>query len=138
FVHGDTPKSMLVYTQSSPEIPAIRDDIEALARATGRGHHIRIAVDTTDAFSWPWVWYLRDYRAVTFADFSAGIPEGPFDVMLVHQNNAGAVNDRLASQGDDRFQSPQRYPHRWWFNEAYKRAMAVEPAAICLASEGNC
>jgi predicted membrane-bound mannosyltransferase len=138
FVHGDTPRSMLVYTQSSPDIPDIRDDINRLAAATGLGYNLRIAVDSSDAFSWPWAWYLRDYRSVTFTDFANAVPQGEFDVMLVSERNTRAVNDYLAGLGEPRYQAPQRYPHRWWFDERYKQAMSVVEGQACTASGGDC
>lgn len=137
FVHGDTPKSLLIYTQSSPDLREVRDDIETLGRVSGRGYELRIAVDSSDAFSWPWAWYLRDYRSVTYHDFSGGMPDGTFDVMLVNQNNTTDVNDALAAS-EPRFQSPERYPHRWWFDERYKQDMAVGDGGPCTASGGNC
>ena len=29
-----------------------------------------IAVDSTDSYAWPWAWYLRDYKAVSYVDFT--------------------------------------------------------------------
>lgn len=136
FVHGDTPESMLVYTQSSPYILDVMDDIEQLSEATGRGYELRIAVDNADAFTWPWAWYLRDYQNVTYHDFTQSVPEGTFDVMLVSNTNVERVDDHLAGQ-EPRFHPPERYPHRWWFDERYKQAMATN-AQPCTAAGGGC
>jgi uncharacterized protein (TIGR03663 family) len=127
FVRGDTPRDLIVYTQSSPDIPVLRSQIDDLARATGLGYDLPIAVDTADSFAWPWAWYLRDYKRVSYVDFTAGPPQGDFSVMLVNQSNIGRVNDTLAQSSAPRFAGPTRYPHRWWFDEVYKAALPTGP-----------
>ena len=62
FANADIPVEMLVYTQTSPDIPDIVDNIERLAEETGKGRDISIRVDSTDGYSWPWAWYLRNYN----------------------------------------------------------------------------
>lgn len=130
FVRGDVPKDLLVYTQSSPDIPKLRDQIDELATATGLGYDLPIAVDTTDSFSWPWAWYLRDYKHVSYMDFSTSHLLGNYQVMLVNESNIGKVNDSLSQSASLRFASPTRYPHRWWFDEVYKAALPTGPRQI--------
>ncbi|MCK9518953.1 MAG: TIGR03663 family protein, partial [Dehalococcoidia bacterium] len=137
FQRGDVPKDMLIYTQSSPAIPDIKSEIDRLAEATGLGKQMPIAVDSSDSFAWPWAWYLRDYKAVTYTDMTNGTPKGAFQVLLVNNSNVGKVNDSLANTGV-LYGTPRRYPHRWWFNERYKSAMAVTPTADCTAKHGDC
>lgn len=127
FERGDVPKDMLIYTQSSPEITRLADDIDALAEATGRGADLRIAIDARTSFAWPWVWYLRDYRAVTYQDMESGLPPGEFDVILINAVNAAVVTADLTERGATGFAPPQRYPHRWWFPEDYKAALTAGP-----------
>ncbi|WP_322794936.1 6-bladed beta-propeller, partial [Tepidiforma sp.] len=138
FERGDVPKDLLVYTQSSPALKDIADQINALADATGLGYDLPIAVDTTDSFAWPWAWYLRDYRAVSYLDFSTGQPPGTYQVMLVAAGNLGRVQDYLLQPGVPQYAAPIRYPHRWWYDETYKWAMAVEPGQSCTSRSGNC
>ncbi len=130
YERGDVPKDLLIYTQSAPDIPQIRDQIDALASATGQGALLPIAVDDTDSFAWPWAWYLRDYKRVSYVNFTDGPPAGEFAVMLVNQSNVGRVNDALARTGDSRFGSPTKYPHRWWFDEVYKEALRTGPREV--------
>ncbi len=127
YERGDVPEDLLIYTQSSPDITRLADDIDRLAVATGRGLDLRIAVDSRDSFAWPWVWYLRDYRGVSYVDMEGGLPNGEFDVLLVNQANAGSVNEQLASSGNALYGPPSRYPHRWWFPETYKSSLRGEP-----------
>ncbi len=127
FERGDVPKDMLIYTQSSPEITRMADEIDALAEATGRGVDLRIAIDARTSFAWPWVWYLRDYRNVTYRDMEDGLPPGEFDVILINAANATVVARDIADRGATGFAPPTRYAHRWWFPETYKAALTAGP-----------
>ena len=131
FERGDVPKDMLIYTQSSPEITRMADEIDALAAATGRGVDLRIAIDARTSFAWPWVWYLRDYRNVSFSNMESGLPPGEFDVVLINGANAAAVSRDLTTRGATGFAPPTPYPHRWWFPEDYKSTLSG-----CTGDEG--
>lgn len=138
FERGDVPKDLLIYTQSSPEIPRIMADIEQLAAATGKGFDLPIAIDSADSFAWPWAWYLRDYKSVSYANFDSSVPSGEWDVMLVNESNVSAVNDHLSSLVSQPYATPERYPHRWWYDETYKQQMSVVDGQSCTASGGEC
>ncbi|MEP6871360.1 MAG: flippase activity-associated protein Agl23 [Anaerolineaceae bacterium] len=137
FGRGDDPKDLLIYTQSSGELAKIAVEIDQLAAATGKGYQLPIAVDSTDSFAWPWAWYLRDYKSVSYVDFTSGSPSGDFAVMLVSSANVSKVNDQLIAGADNRYGSPRKYPHRWWFDETYKEATNTGQGA-CLTKSGNC
>lgn len=140
FARGDVPKDLLIYTQSSPDIPKIMADIEQLAAANGKGYDIPIWVDTSNnnSFSWPWAWYLRDYNAVCYSGVETCLNNRTFDVMLVDQTNVSTVNDYLTGLSNQPFAAPQKYPHRWWFPEIYRQAMSVKEGVNCSASAGEC
>ena len=120
FANADIPVEMLVYTQTSPDIPDIVDNIERLAEETGKGRDISIRVDSTDGYSWPWAWYLRNYNNVGYPCWSndAGcqsLTQSPeADVALLAARNQPALARYFG-----RFQG-QRYKHRWWFPENYR------------------
>ena len=126
--NNDVPVEMLVYTQTAPEIPAILRDIERLGETTGKGKNLRITVDSTDGFSWPWAWYLRDYPLVSYPCLSndsgcAGLDGAPdADVVLLAYRNQAAASELLDDYGE-----PVRYKHRWWFPESYR---GLDPATI--------
>ena len=104
---------MLVYTQTSPEIPKIMDRITALADASGLGHNLPIVVDDADSFAWPWAWYLRDYHEVSYANLSDDKYVPPTNaVLLINRSNASKID---ASQ-----YTSAPYKHRWWFCESYR------------------
>jgi hypothetical protein len=141
---GDDPRDLLIYTQSSGELAKISREITALSEATGLGYNMPIAVDSADSFAWPWAWYLRDYKAVSYVDFGNGVPEGEFQVLLVANTNVGKVQDYLSNASAVQFGTPERYPHRWWFDEVYKYSMAIPPeegmsgAGVCTGLQGDC
>ena len=122
FVHGDTPYEMLVYTQTSPDLPKIMSMIDKYAQQTGRGSDQPIVVDGNDAFTWPWAWYLRDYHNVSYPDLSTyvnGQDSGfrpPADAILLLNNADRSIVQQFPGQ----FGVGVPYHHRWWFPEDYR------------------
>jgi predicted membrane-bound mannosyltransferase/DNA-binding beta-propeller fold protein YncE len=123
FENKDTPVEMLVYTQTSPDLPKIMDRIEALAKASGLGANLPIIIDNADSYAWPWAWYLRDYHEVGYANVDETYVAPPNAVLLIHRSNASRID---ASQYD-----AVPYKHRWWFCESYR-----DPEATCR-TDGN-
>ena len=128
YSNSDVPVEMLVYTQTAPDIPAIMRDIERLSETTGKGKSLRITVDSTDGFSWPWAWYLRDYPLVSYPclsnDNGCAELDGPPDADVVL---LAARNRHLASEHLSEYEGPAQYKHRWWFPESYR---GLDPATI--------
>jgi uncharacterized protein (TIGR03663 family) len=75
--HPDTPREPLVYTQSSPDVPRIVDQLRELAIAQTRntrsaqdiagGLSLPVIMDVGDtngdgSLAWPYQWYLRDFQ----------------------------------------------------------------------------
>ncbi|MCJ7510552.1 MAG: TIGR03663 family protein [Dehalococcoidia bacterium] len=113
---GADAREMLVYTQSSPAIPRIMHQIEQVAEETGLGKDLPIRVDDGGiAFSWPWVWYLRDYHDVQYPNMAGGYDLPANAIALVTVDNDAAMQSHLQGYGPG-----QRYPHRWWFPETYR------------------
>jgi predicted membrane-bound mannosyltransferase/sugar lactone lactonase YvrE len=115
--YGVVPDELLVYTQTSGDIPKIRDRIAQIARESGLGAQLPIAVDTNSGFSWPWAWYLRDpyYKNVTWADFGANWqPTQPGQIVISHSSNASSIN-----LGDG-YEPGITIHHRRWFPEEYR------------------
>ena len=103
---------MLVYTQTAPDLPKIRDRIDALAKASGLGYNLPIVVDNAESFAWPWAWYLRDYHDVSYVDINETYEPPPNAVLLIDRSNTSVVDESAYTS------SP--YKHRWWFNETYR------------------
>ena len=127
FDHRDDPRDLLIYTQSSGDIPLLRNNIDDLARATGLGYQLPIAIDSTDSYAWPWAWYLRDYKRVSYIDMGTAPNVADFQVILVNTANTSKVNDALLSAGGANFGGAITYHHRWWFDETYKNELSTGP-----------
>lgn len=125
FVHGDTPVELLIYTQTAPDIPALMRRIEQAATETGKGHDLPVVVDATDSFSWPWAWYLRHYKQVTYPTVTPGY-EPPLDaVLLLNYGNASVVGPY-----QEFFGAGIPYHHRWWFPETYR---GITPSSFLIS-----
>jgi len=118
FENGDIPREMLVYTQTSPDIHNLVKEIERTAELTGDRSEIKLAIDTTDAYAWPWQWYLRQYTEVAFNDLSSDDVKVGEDrvIVVVNENNNAKVRAKLP----DGFSDGRRLVHRWWFPERYR------------------
>ena len=139
YANADIPVEMLVYTQTAPDIPDIMGNIERLGEDTGKGRDVSVRVDSTDGYSWPWAWYLRNYRNVSYPCWSndAGcqsLTESPeADVVLLAARNQPALARHLT-----RFQEGERYKHRWWFPENYRDLTPAKLASGFSSKESWC
>jgi uncharacterized protein (TIGR03663 family) len=90
--HPDTPIELLVYTQTSPDIPYLVDDMEELSINLARNY--RSEEDVTGSFSmpmiidggdaegegslaWPLQWYFRHFHNITWMKTSSLEDPGP-------------------------------------------------------------
>jgi sugar lactone lactonase YvrE/predicted membrane-bound mannosyltransferase len=114
--HGDVPVEMLVYTQTSGDIPVLRDNIDKVAKQSGKGRSLPIVVDSADGFTWPWAWYLRDYKSVSYTSISANYQPPAGAVLLIGKDSV--QNVQLGAN----YQQGIPYHHRRWFPEEYRGA----------------
>lgn len=120
--NGDTPVEMLVYTQTSPDVPRLLRSLES----AGVSGDARVEIDGASGFSWPWAWYFRDTENVafpTYGDDSFDAANGA-PVMVVHVRNRDSADAALA----DGYADARRVRHRWWFPEHVYRNLT--PGAI--------
>ena len=123
YVNSDVPKEMLIYTQTAPDMARLAKEIKTVGYLTGERQNLKITIDSTDGYTWPWAWYLRNYKNVSYPDYSkAGQPATPpdSDVVLVNARNNDAVKLRL---GQD-FTPGRELMFRWWFPEDYRNLTA--------------
>lgn len=113
YAHGDVAVEMLVYTQSTPDVLNVMRDVERVAFRTGAGKDLRVAYDSET--SWPFEWYLREYRGRAF--YGQGLP--PSDAPMVLVGIDGGHDARVRATLAGRYVG-QRYRLRWWFQEEYK------------------
>ena len=118
FQNGDVPREMLVYTQTSPDLHDLAKEIERTAELNGDRSEIKLAIDTRDAYAWPWQWYLRRYTEVVFTDHTSDdktVGEDRVIAVINEHNNAKTI-----SKLPDGFSEGRRLVHRWWFPENYR------------------
>jgi len=111
YIHGDIAEDMLVYTQTTPDVTMVMEEIERLSQRLVGGKEMRVAFD--EFTSWPFWWYLRDYPNKVFFGKE---PMGPLDapVVLVGLDNESAVRPYLTDY------IRRQYRLRWWFPEDYR------------------
>jgi hypothetical protein len=112
---GADAREMLVYTQSTPDIPKVMRQIEEWSQQTGLGLDLPIEVDGTDAFTWPWAWYLRNYHQVAYPTINESFQPRENAVILVNAGNDPSIRTKLTGYNEG-----EPYHHRWWFPEIYK------------------
>ena len=138
FVSKDNPKDMLIYTQTSASIPSIKGHIDEVAKSTGKGPNLSITVDSTDGFSWPWVWYLREYKAVGYPCLAQEAGCQPLqeptsaDVVLMNQRTVSANSAQLQNYG-----VTQTVALRHWFPEEVYRGWTPRSIFDDLKEPGN-
>ncbi len=124
YQNPDVAVEPIIYAQGSPDVPIAMREIEELSRrlcaqvALGKqtiqcdNGTIKVAYD--DDSSWPFVWYLRNYRN---AQFYGATPNAPFDapVVIVGPKNDETVKPFLGTRYTKR-----TYKLIWWPIEGYK------------------
>lgn len=113
--HGDEPRDMLIYTQTTRDLREVRDEIDRLAVESGLGYDLPIDVDATDGFAWPWSWYLRKYRSVGYPTMGSDYVPREGAVVLAAKSNAGYIDP-----GAYNLSEGVPYRHRAWFPENYR------------------
>ena len=114
--YGDVPVELLVYTQTSGDIPVLRDQIDNAAKESNLGKNLPIVVDSVDGYTWPWAWYLRDYKSVSYTTISANYTPPQGAVLLISRQSATNMNLGAA------YNEGVPYHHRRWFPEEYRGA----------------
>ncbi len=119
FKNGDVPVEMIIYTQTSPDVPNLVQSIENIAEDMKLGKQLSLHIDQTSGFTWPWAWYLRDYPNVVYPSYEdtplEKEPEVP--LILIHYKFYDDVKHLLS----DKYEEGIRIKHRWWFpEEAYR------------------
>jgi hypothetical protein len=117
YQHPDVPIEMATYVQTSPDVTrSVKELADYSDFATG-GKNLKVIYDSFA--SWPYEWYLRDYKNKQFIG-TGDPPTGP-DVPVLfleyarHNSDAKLV-DYL----------PQRYALRWWFPEEWYKSDFIQ------------
>jgi predicted membrane-bound mannosyltransferase len=112
YQHPDVPIEMAVYVQTSPDVTRTVRELNEYSDFASGGKNIKVVYDSFA--SWPYEWYLRDFKNKQFVGDGAPPTGQDVPVMFLeyakHQNDA-ALSDYVV----------QRYAMRWWFpEELYK------------------
>ena len=114
---------MLVYTQTSPQVRVIAQEITNIRNQNPLVAPVKVAVDQTSGFTWPWTWYLRNHEDASFPQLTdiSDLSDTDSDILLVHSNNRISADTTLS----DEFSEGITYPHRWWFPEYTYRNLSI-------------
>jgi hypothetical protein len=120
YLEGDVPKDMLIYTQTSPDVSRMVDELGALSAEMTGGKDLKIWFDS--GVSWPLQWYLRDFPNRQLRNGPLGGPPDDVPVVIVTNNQVGTMEPFLDNY------TAQEYVLRWWFPEyPIYRNFAIAP-----------
>lgn len=128
YEHGDIPRDMLIYVQSSPDVVWVTRELERIGFQTGQGKDLRILMDNGytetvggqsvvhEAVSWPFEWYLRGYKNRRYFSrtFGPDINLRDYPAILVMAPNLDPIRPALGDY------TGTKYKLNWWFPEDYK------------------
>lgn len=122
YKNGDIPVEMLVYTQTSPDVPVLAKHISDIALKTGEKP--TVDVDSTSGFQWPWAWYLRDIALAGYPQYGDHLPSGTMEqqVLIIHSQNQLKIQELI----EENYGEGQRFRHRWWFPEQTYRNLSLQ------------
>ena len=123
FKHSDDPRDLLIYTQSSQELHFISEELNNLNYVKNEHSNVSLAVDTSDGFAWPWMWYLRNFKDVIWFDSSSvDNIDYEVDILLMNKNQIDKISDKTLYYYDIR----RPYSHRKWFPEHNYRNLTFD------------
>ncbi len=113
---GDIPRDMLVYVQTTPDVPRVTLQLQQLSQQVTDGMGLTVWYD--DVTQWPFNWYLKDFPNRRY--FGRELP-ATVDAQVIIISD-----DVLTSDMENRLNANyayQEYPMRWWFPEenTYRR-----------------
>ena len=126
--HPDVPVEPLIYVQTTPDVPFITNEIDRIARQTGKGKDMNILLDNGwgdgdhESVAWPFEWYLRDYhnRRYYTKTIDSNINLNDYPVLLARDTNLDPIQNELSQY------TCQSYKLNAWFPEDYKAFNALD------------
>jgi predicted membrane-bound mannosyltransferase len=118
YFDGDVPRDMLIYTQTSPDIPMVIQDLGAFSRELYGDKSIEVMYDSRSA--WPLQWYLRDFTGRRY--MGSALTSTPTAPALL-------ISDEQFAQFAPFLDGYTSYDYvlRWWFPESMYRQFAIAP-----------
>ena len=118
YYEPDVPKDMLVYTQTSPDVTRVMDEIDELSAQLTGGDHLEVVYDSQ--VSWPFQWYLRNYDQKRFVGSALAGPNENAPVVLL--GGSAPTSEQFLEN-----YTSVEYVLRWWFPEETYRGFAIAP-----------
>jgi DNA-binding beta-propeller fold protein YncE len=109
FVNHNYATEFLVYAAATPDTGMVMRELEEMSTRLAGDKELRIAYD--DESSWPYVWYLRDFKNTSYFTAGTGLSGEP-DVVLIGPGNESKVKSQLAGRYLSR-----GYRLIWWPNQ---------------------
>ena len=134
YIDGANPTELLIYVQTSPDVPRVVHEIAAISQRETHGTALPIGLDNVDVGGWPFTWYLRDYpNVVQTSTFSTPLCSGkPCPVLLMLGPEYAAQSSRLLKT-----YVAQQYRWNWWFPEDYKTWFPDHWTALLQTLQGK-
>ncbi len=113
---GANPAEQLVYVQSSTDVPQVVRQITSMSKRLNGNLEMKITCE--DYCSWPFAWYLRDFKFVGYPKFTANQAEGTIEknpIIITGVEMAAPGHDERVAQLLAADYVAQRYKLRvWW------------------------
>jgi uncharacterized protein (TIGR03663 family) len=117
FIDGANPTEMLIYVQTSQDVPTVANEIKSLSHRLYGGTQMPVGLDNSDVGGWPFQWYLRDFPNISeTSSFGAPACNGQLCPVLVMLGPEYDPNSRYLLK----HYVVQKYRWNWWFPEDYK------------------
>jgi uncharacterized protein (TIGR03663 family) len=120
YQQGANPAEQLVYVQTSPDVPQVVRQIVNLSQRLTGGTEMKITCE--DYCSWPFAWYLRDFKNVGYPKYTASQAENSIEknpIILSGVEMAAPGHDERVAQLLAADYVAQRYKLRvWWAADA--------------------
>ncbi|QBD78434.1 TIGR03663 family protein [Ktedonosporobacter rubrisoli] len=129
YVHAaDGPHEMMVYVQTTTDVNLVMAKLDALDKKLYGGKR-EIPIGLVDDATWPFAWYLRDYKHVCF-QFPTGCPSiaQNIPVIITGGDNLANFEAKYASNTSQPRYLVHQYHMRTWWDEGYKPPPCIPDA----------
>nr|MBC7244915.1 TIGR03663 family protein [Chloroflexota bacterium] len=109
FINQDYATEFLMYADSTPDTSAVMHELDAMSSRLAGDKDLKVAYDNES--SWPFVWYLRDYRNAIFFTGDTGL-SGDAQVVIIGPENESKLKSQLTAKYLRR-----DYRLIWWPNQ---------------------
>jgi hypothetical protein len=111
FINGDTPREMMIYTQTSPDVARVVRRLERASIARTNSLDLPVIYDNETV----WSWYMRNFRRASETGPALTAAPGPeVQAVLMLQENLDTYPQNRERLAGFRI---QRLPLRWWLPE---------------------